>query len=213
MLNLTSNPIFERLPDAAQRELHRTTTLRRISPRRRMVNALQSKNAVKEIASLPDLEESLHIICRGNFPLWSIVPAVLKLSGGATLDALHVATLGFSASNATDLLTMLDAAQVKAVAIVCSVYFERQNPAEYRMMADGLAARSQRIVALRSHAKVIAMALSDGRRFAVESSANLRSCRNLEQITFTQSPDLYAFHAGWIDQVITSAGKKKGAIQ
>ena len=213
MLPTFSNPIFDRRPEAEQRELNRTTTLRRISPRRRMVNALQSKNAVREIASLPALEESLHIVCRGNFPLWSIVPAILKLSDGATVDALHVATLGFSTSNATDLLSMLDANQVKAAALVCSVYFERQNPGEYRMMADGLSARGQRIVALRSHAKVIAMALSDGRRFAVESSANLRSCRNLEQITFTQSPDLHRFHAGWIDEVITAAGQKKGMLQ
>ena len=176
-------------------------------------NALQSKNAVKEIASLPELEESLHIIARGNFPLWSIVPAVLKLSGGATIDSMHIATLGFSTSNATDLLSMLDAGQVKAVALVCSVFFERQNPAEYQMMADGLSARGQRIVALRSHAKVIAIALSDGRRFAVESSANLRSCRNLEQITFTQSPDLHRFHAGWMNEVITAAGQKKGMLQ
>jgi len=52
------------------------------------------------------------------------------------------------------------------------------------------------------------MALSDGRRFAVESSANLRSCRNIEQITLTQAADLHDFHAGWISHVITAAAGK-----
>lgn len=166
-----------------------------------MVSALQSRNAIKEVAQLPGPNESLHIIARGNFPLWSIVPAILKLAAPATIDGLSMATLGFSASNATDLLSLIDAGQIRNVTVVCSVYFERQNPAEFRLMSEGLAARGHTIIAMRAHAKVMALALSDGRRFAVESSANLRSCRNLEQITLTQAADLHDFHAGWIDQV------------
>jgi hypothetical protein len=151
------------------------------------------------------MEESLHVICRGNFPLWSIVPATLTLANPAIIDSLHIATLGFSHQNAADLLALMDAGQVREVGIVASCYFEKQNPSEFRVMAEGLHDRGQRIVALRSHAKIIAMALSDGRRFTVESSANLRSCRNIEQITFTQSPALHDFHAGWIASVIDQA--------
>jgi hypothetical protein len=209
MLTTSHNPIFNRDPQAAQKEMRRRTAITRTTSKREMVSALQSKNAVAEIASLPGMEESLHIICRGNFPLWSIVPASLTLAAPATIEALHIATLGFSASNAADLLAQVDAGRIKTVAIVASVYFERQNPAEYRIMAEGLAERGQRIAALRSHAKIITLALTDGRRFAVESSANLRSCRNLEQITLTQSPVLHDFHAGWIDQVIDAAKKAR----
>lgn len=195
-------------PESAQRELNGRAVLRRISPRRRMVDALHSKNAVRDIRSLPEPEESLHVICRGNFPLWSIVPATLALAAPAVIDALHVATLGFSTSNATALLDLIDARKIKTVWVVASVYFERQSPAEYRLMADGLAQRGQKIVALRCHAKVITMALSDGRAFTVESSANLRSCRNIEQFALTNSPDLARFHAGWIEQVIAAAEAK-----
>ncbi len=209
MLTATTNPIFSRSPADEQRELRRRSTLVRTTAKRSLVSALQRKNAVADIETLPDLEESLHIICRGNFPLWQIVPAVLALTAPAVIDSLHIATLGFSKQNASELLELIDGGQVKSAAIVCSVYFERQNPAEFKMMADGLAARGQRIVALRSHAKIIAMALSDGRRFAVESSANLRSCRNLEQVTVAQSPALHDFHSRWIDQVI-STGKQRG---
>jgi hypothetical protein len=117
--------------------------------------------------------------------------------------------LGFSTANATELIELVDAGKIKAVEVVASVYFERQNPAEWRIMHEGLTARGQKIVALRSHAKVIAIALSDGRRLAIESSANLRSCRNLEQIAITNSPDLFAFHAGWIREVIAASTEAK----
>jgi hypothetical protein len=204
MLRLCENPIFKRAPEDEQRELHARTVLRRRSDRRRLIDATQRKNAVRDISELPGLEESLHVVCRGNFPLWSVVPAILTLASPAVIEHLAIATLGFSASNATALLDLLDAGQIESVAVVASVYFERQNPAEWKMAYDGLAARGQRIVAIRSHAKVIALALTDGRRFAVESSANLRSCRNLEQFTLAQSPELYAFHSGWINDVVAA---------
>ena len=165
--------------------------------------------SVRSVNTAPAPEESVHIVARGNFPLWSVVPASLQLAAPATIEHLAIATLGFSKSNAADLLSLIDAGQVRSVQIVASVYFERQNPAEYRVMAEGLMERGQQIVALRSHAKVICFELSDGRAFAIESSANLRSCRNIEQFTFTQSEDLYQFHAGWIREVIQAAGGQK----
>jgi hypothetical protein len=205
MLDIRNNPILQRRLDDEQRELTASTTMKRQGAKRQMVEALHRKNAVRDIRELPGEGESLHIICRGNFPLWSVVPATLALATPARIDHLAIATLGFSTSNATDLLQMLDAGQVQAVDIVCSVYFERQNPAEYRIMAEGLSARHQRLIALRSHAKIIAMRLSDGRAFVVESSANLRSCRNIEQITLTQDKALTEFHAAWISAVIDAA--------
>lgn len=208
MIALRSNPILDRKPEDEQREISKRTSLKRRSGRRVMIDALHRRNAVKDIEKLPEAGEATHIIARGNFPLWQIVPATLALAAPATIERLSIATLGFSAGNVTDLMALFDAEKIAAVEIVASVYFERQNPAEYRMMADGLAERGQRIAALRSHAKIIAMTLSDGKAFAVESSANLRSCRNIEQITIIHDAELYRFHAGWIAQVIDAAGGK-----
>jgi hypothetical protein len=63
-----------------------------------------------------------------------------------------------------------------------------------------------RIAALRSHAKLLLFELTDGRKITVESSANLRSCRNVEQFSMTNDPALLSFHAGWIDELLTEAG-------
>ena len=208
MIALRSNPILDRKPEDQQRELSQRASLRRRSGRRVMIDALHRRNAVKDIEKLPEPGESLHLIARGNFPLWQIVPATLALAAPATIERLSIATLGFSAGNVTDLMALFDAGKIAAVDIVASVYFERQNPAEYRMMADGLAQRGQRIAALRSHAKVIAMNLTDGKAIAVESSANLRSCRNIEQITIFHDAELCRFHARWIRDVIDAAGGK-----
>jgi hypothetical protein len=205
MLELRSNPLLCRRLDETQAQVQARTAIKRRAANRQLVSALQRRNAVADIGELPGLEENLHIVCRGNFPLWSIVPAVLTLAAPAVIDRLSIATLGFSKQNAAELLSLFDAGRVKSVAIVCSSYFEKQSPAEFNIMLDGLKERGQRIAALRAHAKIIAMALSDGGRFTVESSANLRSCRNIEQITLINSKALHDFHAGWIDDVIAKA--------
>jgi hypothetical protein len=46
------------------------------------------------------------------------------------------------------------------------------------------------------------MELTDGRALVVESSANLRSCASIEQITLTADVDLLAFHRAWIDELM-----------
>ena len=56
-----------------------------------------------------------------------------------------------------------------------------------------------------THAKVLLIELTDGRSFTVESSANLRSCSSIEQITMTQDAALTTFHRTWIDEILTEA--------
>ena len=96
MPQLTKNPIFDRRPEAAQEELHDRTAFTAKAKKRQMISALQSANAIRDLQALPGPEESTHIIARGNFPLWQIVPAVLTMAAPAIIDALHIATLGFS---------------------------------------------------------------------------------------------------------------------
>ena len=50
------------------------------------------------------------------------------------------------------------------------------------------------------------MQLTDGRGYVVESSANLRSCASIEQITIMRDGDLLAFHRKWIDELLRAKG-------
>jgi len=170
--------------------------------RRTMKELLQVANAAHAIDRLPDADESVHIIMSGNFNAWDIVPACLKLAD-APLESLHVATLGFNKRNASELLRLIDDGSIGSVAFLCSCYFRDQNRGEFAYLADGLEERGHRIAAARSHAKVIAMRFTDGRCCTTESSANLRSCRNLEQMTLHGSPALHDFHAAWIQEQMT----------
>lgn len=167
-----------------------------------MRDLLASQNAAAALSPLPEPEESIHAAVNSSFHGWSIVPAILSLAGGATITDLHVATLGFNAANARSMMDMIDRGSLARVVFLCSCYFKASSAPEYEMLRNGLRWRGGRIAARRAHAKIIAMRMSDGRAFVVETSANLRSCNNVEQVTLIHSEPLRAFHADWIEKLV-----------
>lgn len=202
-LETTATRVFS-LPPAEQptpENLVSAHIARRIVSKRTVRDFREITAAAKLIDRLPERDESVHALMRGDFNGWDLVPAVLRLAAPATIAELCVATLGFNFKNAAELLELLDRGDVGSVLFVCSCYFEKSCPKEYAALRDGLQERGQAVVAIRSHAKILAMQLTDGRCIVVETSANLRSCRNIEQLAMTESPALYDFHREWIAEV------------
>lgn len=207
LLPLSTNPILQRAappqgPDTPP--LKHAHVLKRPNAKRQTLRMLNVANAARELGSLPEPNETFHVVMRGNFHGWDLVPAVLRLAAPATIKYLLVATLGFNKQNATELLELLDTGKIARVTFLCSIYFQRSCPDEFNMLDAGLRQRSHRLSATRSHAKILAMELSNGAKLVVESSANLRSCRNIEQFAMTRSDELYEFHKAWIEEVTTS---------
>lgn len=157
--------------------------------------------AARLLERLPAPDESFHCVMAAHVDGWSLVPAVLELCSPAKLRRLWVATLGFNRDNAIELFG--DRKQIERVEFVCSCYFRSVDVDVYEFVQTGLACRGQRIAAVRSHAKLLLFELTDGRGLVVESSANLRSCRNVEQFCLTHSRALLEFHAAWMEEFLS----------
>ena len=175
--------------------------------RRRMMHMLNVANAAKALDRLPDQGETFHVVMRGNYHGWDLVPAVLALAAPATISELNVCTLGFSASNAHELVGLIDAGQIGRCSFICSVYYKSMTDGQpvFDALAQALTSRGHTIAAIRCHAKILLMELSDGRCLVVESSANLRSCRNIEQFSMTHDEGLLAFHRQWMIGLLKDA--------
>ena len=173
--------------------------------RRRYLNALHISNAARHLDQLPAPGESLHCVMKGNFPGFALVGATLRLIAPATIERLDIATLGFSKDNVTELLQMLDSGQIGKVTFLCSCYFKSMaDGAEiYDALVRELHARGHTIGAARNHAKIILMQTTGGDHYVVESSANLRSCRNVEAFVMSNDRELLAFHRRWMMHLLT----------
>jgi hypothetical protein len=178
------------------------TAIRRRCTKRDAKLRLATSDFAQIIEHLPEPGESVHAITRGNQPLWACVGAVLTLARPATIAEMAVSTLSANATNARDLFARLDAGEIGRVWFLASDVFAAKCPREHTMLNDGLKARCQEYGIARTHAKILAMKLSDGRHVTIESSANCRSCRSIEQLTLFGDPDLLDFHAAWIRRLV-----------
>ena len=163
-------------------------------------------NAAKALERLPIGGESFHGIMAGLFDAFSFLPAILTLAGCKALQ-VYVATLGFNHANMAQLFALLDGGEIQPVGFLFSCYYRGAEPQTTDALITGLKSRGQRVAVGRNHAKIIAVALEDGRSFTWEGSANMRSCRNAENYVLSAGDNLFRFHAGWITTFLDEAGQ------
>jgi hypothetical protein len=198
-------PVFDELAgyekDAGRRLVDDQRHIRR-TDKRILLDARRLANAVEHIGRLPEAGEAFHLVTAKRYSLWHIIQATLQLAAPEAIRYLGIATLGFSKSNLDDLLAELDAGHIGKCDFLFSVYFRSNERESCERLAHELGRRGHRVVACLTHAKVLAMELTDGRAFTVESSANLRSCSSIEQIVITHDAALLAFHRTWINEIM-----------
>lgn len=216
MLAQSRNPILKPQITAATIE-QQFATLPHLTQDRRVLiegtrhkcrDARKAEDAAAAIGKLPGPNQTLHLAIGGKFALWHVVPAVVALTG-RPIRELRIATLGFSRANIDELCQMIDAGQIGSAWLLCSLYFKGTSSEIFHHAREEIAKRPGRafFAAIRTHAKILLMKLDRGRTITVESSANLRSCKNIEQMTVIGAKAVYDFHAGWIDQLFAAGDR------
>jgi hypothetical protein len=174
------------------------------TPRRRLcIDYRPNPDALTHLKVLPREGESLHGVICGKYAMWDLVPALIERTGRKIAD-LHIATLSYGKQNATELLSLIDDGQVKRCSLIVSYYFKAQNRPLYDTLVPPLRERGHRVLAMRNHAKLLLVKLVGGGSFVVEGSANLRSCKNVEQFVLTRCRRLYRFHREWLERELLS---------
>jgi hypothetical protein len=156
-------------------------------------------------AGLPASGESVHTLMLGRVDLCVLLVALLDLHP-APCTRLRIATLCFNQRNVTELLALLESRKIGGLTLLASSFFRDHNKELAEAFADELASYPGSVLAFaRCHAKVCVFDFADGTALVVESSANLRTNGNLEQLTLINSPDLARWHALWIDDHVRRA--------
>jgi hypothetical protein len=169
--------------------------------RRRQVMFREAKEL---LPYLPKAEgEATHAIMSGRYDLMVLLAAILEffVSG---CQSLRIATLSFNDRNTLEMAGLLRSCKVGTLTLLCSSFFKAHNQAEYaaaRREAAGFPGR-WRLAAARNHCKIV-LADFGKRRLVLEGSANLRTNGNLEQLLIVQDAELFAWHAAWIDELVS----------
>ena len=167
--------------------------------RARLRRKAQLKKAAEVIPHLPGPGESLHTLLTGYFDFALVLTCVLR-SRPAPCEHARIATLTFGPKNVQEMARWLDERLVRRLTLLCADFMAKASPEVYRGAVAELAEKRGQVVgSARCHAKVVTLAFADGLQLSFEGSANLRTNRNLENLTVVNDPGLHDFHATWLD--------------
>lgn len=155
------------------------------------------------VATLPHAEgESAHWLLLGFFDPIHLIAAALERYGACT--HLRLATLSLSKRNVDLFCGMLDTSAVARLSVLTSTYQYRMDADIYDHLQAELTTRGQQVGAIVNHAKLALFDMTDGRKFVMEGSANLRSCRSVEQVALHCSGELHDWYAAWFDEALAT---------
>ena len=168
-----------------------TVSTHRQRPTRRRQEDHRARGALAGVLDpLPAEGESVHLVLHGGVPLSAVIWTIVDQSPPADLA---ISTLGFNRDFVHQLIDRLRDGRITSGVVGCSNYFRKSDPTEYADAAAALAPWPCRLTDARTHAKIAVFG-----HFSLEGSANLRSCRSIENVAVTHDAALASFHAGWI---------------
>lgn len=165
---------------------------------------IKPANAQALVDQFPkDSSDTLHGIVCGDFVMGDVIPAVSKKWG--PIEHLLISTLSLSVNNAEALAGLLRKNSSLQCKLLVSHYFKNTNGEIFTALRELLQkpfAERFQLAVHRSHAKIILLETAD-HCFSIETSANLRSSNNIEQVVVNNDRGVFDFHAEWIEQLIS----------
>ncbi len=165
--------------------------------------AMMFKEAKALLSDLPAPGEAVHAIMSGRYDLLVLLAAMLDIHP-APCRTLRIATLCFSKANAVQLLELAEGKKIGRLVLLCSSFFKEHNKQLFETFRDDLAAfPDSRVAAVRSHCKLVCFDFADETGLVIESSANLRTNSNKEQLCVLNDRALHDWYAVWLDRMVS----------
>lgn len=171
---------------------------------------IKPENADQVLDMLPAEEgETLHALICGDFVFCNLITRLVERLGSPA--SITLATLSVSLKNLESLEKMMRACPELKLHIVLSHYFQTTSKEIFialeTLIGEKFAERFTVTIG-RSHAKVALIDYGSS-CYVIETSANLRSSGNLEQLAIFRERELYEFHATWIEEFRAASLKPK----
>ena len=163
-----------------------------------------AKLAAQLLPELPAVGESIRAVMGGNYDLAQVIAATVKRH---PVHRLRIATLCVNKRTITEVVGQVDAGTVGTLTVLVSGFFARHNRELFEAIRAELDADhpGSRIAAARSHCKIVLFDFrDDSTPLVFEGSANLRKNGDREQLTAIRDRSLHDWHAGWIDDLVST---------
>ena len=167
----------------------------------RLLKYEYAKEAARGIGRV-EAGEHVELIVSGNFIAGDFIEAYLE-QNNLIASEIIISTLSMSSENVDSLLNVKRQYLTGLMGLVISDYFfamERRDGIQD--IIEKLAGDDFFLAIAGIHTKITLIRTECSMSLVMGGSANLRSSRNIEQITIDNNADLYTFHRGWLAKIL-----------
>lgn len=180
--------------------------------RRPSANAIRrkifrAKKAALDLGAPPAAGEEIALIMGGEYHGMDLIAAILHATP-ARCERLIIATLSTNADNAGTVAKMVEAGKVADVVLVVAEMFRDKSPEQFKPVQDAIEGAGGKVFAARNHAKIALMQMSDGARYVMHGSLNLRRCHSFEQVIIVNDASLFDFFDDFIMSMTKNSPRK-----
>lgn len=165
------------------------------------------ERAVALLKALPSRGESIHCLMNTAFNTYDLIEAVVRMAGRPCRH-LMVTTLGTNLRAAVGFEHLLKNHSIERLTLYLSRYFQDADRATCRDVVDRLKRAGAAVFVARVHCKLLLFNFGNT-HYVGESSANLRSCRCIEQLCITQDRELYDFYSSALAARLSAQTKQQ----
>lgn len=173
----------------------------------RFVRYERAQDFVRDIA-LDEFREGdrLHALLSGKFIMGDLFEAyVTDTEAGHGVKSLSISTLSLNKDNIDSMRNIIEDSELESLDLIVSLYWYvqegRKRGMDYIMEQCGLAEKFRFAIA-GIHTKIALMETRSGQHLVFSGSANLRSCRQVEQLCIECDSKLYMWYRQWFATIL-----------
>ena len=164
------------------------------------------EKAVDLVKKMPDIQENEAFFCivSGNFIFGDLLEALL-VERNWYAEEIFIATLSMSQENADSLANLFHGDYAREINLIVSDFWyahERYKGGGIEYINQLMEGFNFSLSVAGLHTKIILIKTECGKHLVLHGSANLRSSRNLEQLSAENSKDLYEFNRTWMSKLV-----------
>lgn len=176
------------------------------------LNMMKRQKLQEVLEGIPEPGWTYHVISNGSFDFWTWIPVLVDLleAEDHQVDDLWGSTWTANRTNIQELYQLGKSGRIKRGHLMTGIYFKRRETAAYATIVEAVRRLGWRYKAHQNHAKINMLAAGP-HRIVIEGSANWTSNPRVEQYVISNSPQVFDFHAAWMEEVFqTAKGLKDG---
>lgn len=156
--------------------------------------------------------ERVDAVLSGNFIFGDFFEALL-VEMNSLCEDLTLSTLSMGADNVESLHNLIAGDYLRELNIVISDYWFSHHRRDLPYIYERLDIKDRFQLAVAGvHTKIAMMRIGE-RKIVIHGSANLRSSRSVEHITIETDAELYDFHRGWHQTILSHYGTIKKSVR